>query len=194
MKLRTYFSIFTAFALLTANVFAGNRVTTGKVTAVDPKAGTMTVLSDQTRRPIDYTALSRTPVQFGSGKVATLADVAVGQAVTVEYATVGKNIAVAKVMIPNPESPAAPVARKPLTPGERSGLTSPAALDDDITTQPGSKARTDNDITTRAGSKARIDNDITTQPGRKARTDNDITTQPGKKVPGDGDITKKAGN
>lgn len=40
--------------------------------------------------------------------------------------------------------------------------------------------------------KAAHDNDITTQPGSKARIDNDITTQPGKKDPTDPDITKKS--
>jgi hypothetical protein len=156
--------LFLSVAILTltaVSAFAQVSVTTGTVTAVVKESGAVTVLSDQTHRPISYTAMDKAVVQFASGKVATIADVAVGQHVAVEYTVNGNALLVGKFLLPDPK-PAAPVANAPaLATGERKGLTSKAARDNDITTQPGSKARTDRDITTQPGTKDPKDSDIT---------------------------------
>ena len=155
-------------SFLAATFFFGSAhaatVTTGTITSVSKETGVLTVLSEQTRGPIVYVGMDTAVVQFGSGKVATIADVAVGQLVTVEYAMRGKEVVVRKLLIPDPKPAPVPANPVPLSAGERRG----------------------------AGTTAARDNDITTQPGSKARTDNDITTKPGKKAPGDPDITKKA--
>ncbi len=184
-------------ALTTAKPLAAGPVTTGTVTKVDEKTGAVTVLSDQTRGPVNYIDIDRTTLRFGSGEPAQFGDITVGQYVTVEYGLRGEQTVVTKFMIPNPQPGAvaagavAPV--RPLTPAEVRALNSPAARDGDITTKPGTSARLDNDITTQPGKKALIDNDITTQPGRKALSDNDITTQPGQKALIDNDITTQPG-
>lgn len=153
-------------AWMPANVLAGGAVTTGTVTAVVKEAGTLTVMSDQTHGPLNYTGMDKITVMFGSGKAATLADVAVGQMVTVEYAVRDGKTVTTKLMLPDPK-PVVPLTNPvPLTAAERKALDSKAAKDNDITTQPGSKARLDNDITTKPGKKDPTDPDITKVPGK----------------------------
>ena len=157
-------------ALLTATLlalqFVGNTqaevpVTTGVVTNVSRENGTLTVISEQTQRPITYFGMEKAVVQFGSGKVATIADVQVRQPVTVVYAIRDQKPYVAKIMIPDPKPVASESAASTLTAAERRALESRSARDGDITTKPGTKAR--------------LDDDITTQPGRKDPRDTDIT-------------------
>ncbi len=153
-------------AWMSANVLAGGAVTTGTVTAVVKEAGTLTVMSDQTHGPLNYTGMDKVMVMFASGKTATLADVAVGQMVTVEYALRDGKTVTTKLMLPDPK-PAVPLTNPiPLTAAERHALDSKAAKDNDITTQPGIKARLDNDITTKPGKKDLTDPDITKVPSK----------------------------
>lgn len=149
-----------SISLAHAQTGAGGAITTGTVTAVAKEKGSLTVLSEQTQRPINYTGMDKAVVLFASGKVATLADVTVGQTVTIEYAMRGRKPVVAKLLIPD-SKPVVQANPVPLTPGERRALDSRALRDNDPTTQPGSKAH--------------IDNDITTQPGKKDPRDPDIT-------------------
>ena len=154
------------FAWMSATVFAGGAVTTGTVTAVAKEAGTLTVMSDQTHGPLNYTGMDKVVVMYGSGKTATLADVVVGQLVTVEYAVRDGKTVTTKLMLPDPKPALPPFNPLPLTAAERHALDSKAAKDNDITTQPGSKARLDNDITTKPGKKDPTDPDITKVPGK----------------------------
>ncbi len=136
----------------------------------------LTMRSDQNQRLITFYGMEKANAFTADGQPAKMADMQVGQRITVQYATRGDKWYISKVILPAMTAPAAggstPVNVDPAT-------RSRAANDGDITTQPGSKAMIDRDITTRPGSKAAIDNDITTQPGSKALIDNDITTQPG---------------
>lgn len=141
--------------LFPADLLAAGPVTTGTLTAVDRKMGTMTLLSNQTGRPVKYFGMKGAVIRFDTGKAASFGDLAVGQNVMVEYANYKGRLIVANVSIPSPKPPPAPNYPAPLTPGERRGLYSKAARDRDITTQPGSKARTDNDITTQPGKHSR---------------------------------------
>lgn len=143
-----------------AQTAAAGAITTGIVTAVAKETGSLTVLSEQTQRPINYTGMDKAVVVFASGKFATLADVTVGQTVTIEYAMRGRKPVVAKLLIPDPK-PVVQANSVPLTPGERRALDSRAVRDNDPTTQPGSKAHIDNDITTKPGRKDPADPDIT---------------------------------
>ncbi|MDB6152733.1 MAG: hypothetical protein JWL90_1186 [Chthoniobacteraceae bacterium] len=139
----------------TSQLFADSLVTTGSVTAVVKERGALTVLSDQTHAPIQYTGMNKAVVQFGSGKPATLTDLSVGQSVTIEYVVIDQLPVVAKLIVPDPAAPAVtavlPVAAPGLNAAEQRAATSRAALDNDITTQPGNKARIDRDITTQPG-------------------------------------------
>ena len=147
-------------ASISSRVFAAV-ISTGAVTAVVKETGTLTILSEQTQRPISYTGMDKAVVIFGSGKPATLADVTVGQIVTVEYAMQDKKPVVARLLLPDPKPAATAPNNALLTPAERRGLDSTAAKDGDPTTQPGSKAKTDNDITTKPGKKDPADPDPT---------------------------------
>ncbi|MES2569052.1 MAG: hypothetical protein V4710_03240 [Verrucomicrobiota bacterium] len=170
MKPKIAFGIALLTALsATSPLFADALVTTGSVTALVKERGALTVLSDQTRSKIQYVGMDRAVVRFGSGKPATLADLSVGQQVTVEYATVEQQAIVAKLIIPDPLPPAvvpAILAPTGLLPAEARGATSRAALDNDITTQPGNKARIDNDITTNPGRNDQQAPDITKRSDR----------------------------
>ena len=148
-------------SLVPSQIFAAGNVTTGTVSAVVKETGALTVLSEQTQKPIKYTGMDNAVVQFGSGRVATLADVVVGQVVTIEYAMRGKKAVVARLLLPDPKPVVVPGNPAQLTPSEKRGLDSKAARDNDPTTQPGSKAQTDNDITTKPGKKAPADPDPT---------------------------------
>ncbi len=163
-------------------------VSTGKVIATNAQTGVMTMMSAQTRAPLSFYGMNEAKIETNSGKIVGLAEIRPDMAVTVHYAERQGKWYVSRIAIPDATpAPAIPA----VTVDQRRALSSPAARDGDITTQPGSKAAIDNDITTQPGSKAAIDNDITTQPGTKAKMDNDITTQPGKKAANDPDITKK---
>lgn len=155
-----------AIALMPSQVLAAGAITTGIVTAVAKEAGTLTVMSEQTQGRINYTGMDKAAVQFASGKPATLAEVAVGQLVTVEYALRDNKPVVSKILIPDPKPVVIPANPAPLTAGERRGLDSRAARDNDPTTQPGSKARVDKDVTTKPGKKDPADPDPTKKTDR----------------------------
>ena len=155
--------VFTALsaALIPSHASAAGNITIGTVTAVARETGAITVLSEQTHKAINYNGMDKVVVQFGSGKAATFADVAVGQVVTIEYAMRAKKPVVARLLLPDPKPVVLPVKSPQLTQGEKRGLDSKAARDNDPTTQPGSKAQTDSDITTKPGKKAPSDSDPT---------------------------------
>jgi len=139
-------------------------VSTGIIQGTVPKAGTLTLRSDQTTRPITFYGMDRANIFTADGKAATMADLQPGLQVTIQYAVQGDRWYISKVVLPEQRNtlPAgAPVNVSP-------AATSPAARDGDITTQPGSAAAIDGDITTQPGSNAARDGDITTQPASRS--------------------------
>lgn len=138
-------------------------VTTGSVVALAPDKRTMTIRAMPSAEPITFYGMDRANVITGSGRQATLANVQIGLPVTVFYTPQENRWVVSKVVIPEPLQ-VQPAPLPALTGAEIKALQSPAANDDDITTQPNNKAR--------------IDNDITTQPGKNALAPPDITKRP----------------
>ena len=129
-------------------------VSTGTIQGFVPRAGTLTLRSDQTSRPITFYGVDRANIFTEDGQPAVIGDLQTGMKATVQYAVRGKRWYISKIILPGQRAVAdqgqaaatgAPLYLDP-------ALRTPAAMDDDITTQPGSKARIDNDITTRPGS------------------------------------------
>lgn len=135
-------------------------ISTGRVTSVDGTHGTMIIQSTETRGPITFYGMSKARVETSKGQLATLQRVLPGMPVTVYYTPIEGKWHVAKVLIPeNFTAPAQPGTE--LTGSEVKALTSKAANDGDLTTEPGVKARIDDDITTKPGTKDPRDPDIT---------------------------------
>jgi hypothetical protein len=61
-------------------------VTTGVVTEVIPKTGVLTVLSDQTHKPVTFYGAGKSNIFSTDGAPAQLVDLTVGRQVTVRYA------------------------------------------------------------------------------------------------------------
>jgi hypothetical protein len=178
-------------SLVAAPLQAQDPVHTGTVISVSPDQGTLTLRRTETGTPVVYYGMKVANIMMNDGKVATIGNVTPGMMATVFYKLQGNQMFVSKMLIqegdgsttgnasgtaatapasvPAASGAAAPVPAAGLTPGTAAGLTSKAARDGDITTQPGSKAATDRDITTQPGSKAATDNDITTQPAHSGK-------------------------
>jgi len=150
-------------ATATHEVTIASPVTTGSVVALAPDKRTMTIRATPSAEPITFYGMDRANVMTGSGRQATLANVQIGLPVTVFYTPQEKHWVVSKIVIPEPVQ-VQPAPLPALTGAEIKALQSPAANDDDITTQPNNKAR--------------IDDDITTQPGKNALAQPDITKRP----------------
>jgi len=150
-------------ATATSEVTISGPISTGSVVALAPDKHTMTIRSTQTSEPIMFYGMDHANVVTGSGRQATVANIQVGSPVTVFYATRDNRWVVSKVVIPEPVL-VQPAPLPALTGSEVKALRSPAANDNDRTTQPNNKAR--------------IDNDITTQPGKNSLAEPDITKRP----------------
>lgn len=173
-----------------STVQAQEPVSTGIVHGMVEKAGVLTLRSDQNQRLLTFHGMDKANVFTADGQPAKMADMQVGQRVTVQYATRDGKWYISKVILPAPA--AAPAAGLPVNVDP--AVRSRAANDRDITTQPGSAARIDGDITTQPTNNAAVDRDITTQPPNHALYDRDITTQPGSKALIDNDITTQPGS
>ena len=163
MKTRSFTSLLAAAALWLGSAVvsqAQEPVSTGIVQGLVPKAGTLTLRSDQTSRPITFYGMDRANIYAADGRPAVVADLQPGMQVTVQYAVRGNRWYISKVLLS--EQRPAPIASAPVN--AEPALRSRAATDRDITTQPGSRAAIDYDITTQPGNNAAYDNDITTQP------------------------------
>jgi hypothetical protein len=162
MKTHSFASVLAAAVLAvgTPALVAQEPVSTGTIQGVVPKAGTLTLRSDQTTRPITFYGMDRANIFTADGKPALVGDLQPGMKVTIQYAIKGERWYISKVLLPE-QRPAvvtgAPVNLDP-------ALISPALRDGDITTQPGAKAAVDGDITTKPTGNAAVDGDITTNP------------------------------
>lgn len=155
-------------------------VSTGVVQGVAPKTGVLTIRSNQTQRPVTFYGIDKATITAGQ-RPALITDIQPGMLVTVQYAIRGDKWYISKLLLPEntvsslaPATVTVPVAVDP-------ALRTPAARDDDRTTQPGSKAAVDGDITTTPAGRAAVDDDRTTKPtgNAAAATDGDRTTRPG---------------
>ena len=128
--------------------------------------------------PITYHGMGKAEVLTVGGKTATLADLAVGQRVSVFYGKQGEKWMVSRVLIAEPGTAIAPAATG-VTSGTTGATTSGTAIVPGTTTpvipQTGDAA-TDGDRTTRPGQGA--SGDRTTRPPNSAATDGDRTTVP----------------
>jgi Cu/Ag efflux protein CusF len=178
MKTRLFSTFAAAVALVCSGIStvqAQEPVSTGIIHGLVEKAGVLTLRSDQNQRLLTFHGMDQANVFTADGQPAKMADMKVGDRVTVQYATRNGKWYISKVILPAPT--AAPAAGLPVNVDP--AVRSRAANDRDITTQPGSRARIDNDITTQPTNNAAFDRDITTQPPKNAAFDNDITTRPG---------------
>jgi hypothetical protein len=169
MKLSKCFSIYAAAAALLVSApltQAQEPVSTGVIQGLAPKAGTLTLRSDQTTRPVTFYGMDKANIFTADGKVAKIADLQPGMKATVQYAVRENRWYVSKVILAE----------------QRNTIVTGAPVNGDPAAR--SKAANDGDITTQPGSKAAIDNDITTQPANRAATDGDITTQPASSTTG----------
>jgi hypothetical protein len=85
------------FASACLPAMADGVVTTGIVESVSLPQGTMTVRSDQTKRPMVFFGLGAAMLVNGNNGPATLADLKAGIPVTVRYAARGKDWYVEKI-------------------------------------------------------------------------------------------------
>jgi hypothetical protein len=162
MKTRSLASFLAAAVLAvgTPALLAQEPVSTGIIQGVVPKAGTLTIRSDQTTRPITFYGMDRANIFTADGKPALIGDLQPGIKVTVQYAIKGERWYISKVLLPEQRPVAVTGAPINVDPA----VISPAARDGDITTQPGAKAAVDRDITTQPTGNAAVDGDITTNP------------------------------
>ena len=120
-------------------------ISAGKVVGVSVQDGIIVMKSGGTGNNISFSGMDRVPIRTASGRAVALSAVDPGMSITVHYVNKRGHWYVANAIIPD----AAPTpATLPVTRGERRALSSKAANDNDITTQPGVKARLDRDITT----------------------------------------------
>ncbi|RYD74620.1 MAG: hypothetical protein EOP84_19600, partial [Verrucomicrobiaceae bacterium] len=125
-------------------------VSTGTIQGLVPRAGTLTLRSDQTSRPITFYGIDRATIFTEDGQPALIGDLEAGMKATIQYAVRGNRWYISKIILPGARAPIsqadAAVAGAPINLDP--ALRTPAALDDDRTTQPGSKAAIDGDRTT----------------------------------------------
>lgn len=96
-------------------VLAQELVTTGVVIESMPQKGMLTVRSDQTNGPITFQGVAATNIFTVDGNPAQLLDLTTGTKVTIQYATRGNVLTVAKIMFGEAKpagamTPAAPAA------------------------------------------------------------------------------------
>ncbi len=139
-------------------------VSTGLVQGLAPRAGILTLRSDQTSRPITFYGIDRATIFTADGQPALIGDLQPGMQATVQYAMRGKRWYISKIILAAQRPSVVVGAPLYVNPA----LRSPAALDGDITTQPANNAAFDGDITTRPANNAAFDGDITTRPGSRS--------------------------
>ncbi|MHA3771910.1 hypothetical protein ACXR0O_10280 [Verrucomicrobiota bacterium sgz303538] len=151
MKTSSLTSLLAAAALWLGSAVisqAQEPVSTGTIQGLVPWAGTLTLRSDQTHGPMTFWGIDRANIFSADGQPAGIGDLQPGMNVTVQYAVRGRKWYISKVMLSEQRS--APIVSVPLY--SVPALTSRAANDNDITTQPANNAAYDNDITTQPGS------------------------------------------
>ena len=107
--------LFAALLLLGAapSLFA-QAVSTGIIAGFQPKEGTLTIRSDQTKTLMTFFGLEKANIYTADGKVVLLKDLPLGSQVTVEYAERGdKHWYIAKVILPAEVPPGRPGAAIP---------------------------------------------------------------------------------
>jgi hypothetical protein len=144
----------------------GGPISIGRVVAVDTARGMMTIQSENTGRALTFYGMDRVPVETPAGNMLSLSQVMPDMHVTVEYAPSKGRWRVGRVLIPGSTSNLPAIAAPPPVRHDLSGAELRALR---------GRAFNDNDITTQPGIRARISNDITYQPGKKDRYDRDIT-------------------
>jgi len=93
-------------------------VSTGIIESIDPKAGEMTMQSDQSKRAVTFYGLNTTNIFHVDGRAAPSTDLEPGKHVTIEYAERNGRWYISKVML-NAEPLILP---QPITPIERSSV------------------------------------------------------------------------
>ena len=147
----------------------------GIIQSLSKEQGTLTLRTEKSGGgPITYYGMGKAEVLTVGGKPGTIADLAVGQRVSVFYGKQGEKWMVSRVLIAEPGTATAPAAA-----GAATSTTSGTAVVPGTTTpvipQTGDAA-TDGDRTTRPGQGA--SGDRTTRPPNSAATDGDRTTVP----------------
>jgi len=112
-----------AASLLTfapAALLAQAPVSTGIIVSVDPKAGEMTMQSDQLKKAVTFYGLNSVNIFHVDGQVAPMTDLEPGRHVTIEYAERQGRWYISKVML-NPKrsvvpAPVVPVVRSNVAP------------------------------------------------------------------------------
>jgi hypothetical protein len=119
------------FAALTVPLTAQEPVTTGIVQSVDAQTGAMTVLSDQTKKPITFLGTNRAMLVRTRGEPPQFADLKAGMQVTVQYAVRNDQWYVEKVFFGDADIASAPsgisTAAKEAA-AAKQGVQAPAAL------------------------------------------------------------------
>jgi hypothetical protein len=181
MKTRILPILAAALIAATNSLVAQGPVNTGLVQKLSKEQGTLTLRTEQSGGgSIVYHGMDKAEILTVGGKPAGLADISLGQRVSVFYKKSGDQWLVSRVLIPEP-APATATATATTAPAATTvapAATSRAATDGDITTQPAKNAATDGDRTTRAPNTAATDGDRTTRPPNSAATDGDRTTVP----------------
>jgi hypothetical protein len=181
MKTRILPILAAALIAATNSLVAQGPVNTGLVQKLSKEQGTLTLRTEQSGGgSIVYHGMDKAEILTVGGKPASLADISLGQRVSVFYKKSGDQWLVSRLLIPEP-APATATATATTAPPATTvapAATSRAATDGDITTQPVKNAATDGDRTTRAPNTAATDGDRTTRPPNSAATDGDRTTVP----------------
>src|SRR4051794_31273887 len=106
--IRSFFLV-AALLLGGASLALAQQVSTGIIQGFQPKAGTLTIRSDQTQGLITFFGVDKSNIFTADGKVSTIADLPLGSKVTVQFTERDKRWVVSKVILPAE----APRAAKP---------------------------------------------------------------------------------
>jgi hypothetical protein len=175
--MKVFLSSLATILLIAGSALAQGIFTSGTITAYSRETGQLTLQRDSRLKPLVFQRMNNVPVMLASGEMIPTTELWAGQKATVHWEKAGNHWIVSKVVV----AEVAPrVRQRPiqvaLPRAERWALTSKAATDRDITTQPGAKAIIDRDITTQPGTKQPWDRDITKKSPDTANSDRDITT------------------
>jgi hypothetical protein len=94
------FLLVAALLLGGASLTFAQKVSTGIIQGYQPKAGTLTIRSDQTQGLITFFGVDKANIFTADGKVATIAELPLGSKVTVEFTEKDKQWFVSKVILP----------------------------------------------------------------------------------------------
>ena len=156
---------------LLGTLLAQGPLNTGIIQTLSKEQGTLTLRTEQSAGgPITYYGMGKAEVLTVGGKLGTIADLSVGQRVTVFYGKQGDKWVVSRVLVAEPGT-----ATGPATGTAASGTSVPSATAPAVAPETGNAAA-DGDRTTRPGQGA--SGDRTTRPPNSAATDGDRTTVP----------------